>query len=456
MTRTEKYDIVIAGAGPAGAAFAYFVSKLGLRVALVDMRRWDDLWGKPCGDAISHHTFTDIGLEPPRGDEVRQHVNGILIYSPDEKTVFKVDGKGYIIDRTKFGQRLVKGAADNGVEVMLETRILGPIVEDGRVAGVKARTRGGELLELKARLVVEATGASRAIKSRLPGDWPVAEGLEPYDMNVAYRERRELDYEIENPDYIRIYLNQSIAPGGYWWFFPEGRHEVNAGLGVQAGKGYPNPRDIFYETLVRRPELKPTTRILNAAGAPLPTRRPANTMVGPGVIAIGDAGYTVNPVHGGGMSYSMKAARYAANAVEKAVETGDWSEKTLWSLNVEYMENVGAKQAALDIFRIFLQQLSDEELSYGMAKRLIREQDTYETSASGQLRISAWDKIVRIIMGLGKPTLLLKLKTVADYMKKVRQLYLEYPASPEDLPRWTARVSSLYSSYFKTLGIEHP
>ncbi len=456
MSRAETYDIVVAGAGPAGATFAYFVSKLGLRVALLDMRRWDDLWGKPCGDAISHHTFTDIGLEPPRGDEVRQHVNGILIYSPNEKTVFRVDGKGYIIDRTKLGQRLVKGAADKGVEVMLETRILGPIVEDGRVAGVKARSSRGELLELRARLVVEATGASGAIKSRLPPEWAVAERLEPYDMNVAYRERRELNYEIENPDYIRIYLNQSIAPGGYWWFFPEGRSEVNAGLGVQAGKGYPSPRNIFYETLATRPELKPTTRVLSAAGAPLPTRRPATTMVGPGIITIGDAGFTVNPVHGGGMSYSMKAARYAANAVEEAVEAGDWSVKALWSLNTEYMRNVGAKQAALDVFRIFLQQLSDDELNYGMEKRLIREQDTYEASASGQLRISAWDKLVRIIMGLGRPTLLLKLKTVADYMKRVRSLYLEYPASPEDLPRWRARVAELYSSYFKDLGIEHP
>ncbi|MCA9924240.1 MAG: FAD-dependent oxidoreductase, partial [Anaerolineales bacterium] len=33
---TKKYDIIIVGAGPAGAAAAYYLAKQGLQVALID------------------------------------------------------------------------------------------------------------------------------------------------------------------------------------------------------------------------------------------------------------------------------------------------------------------------------------------------------------------------------------------------------------------------------------
>ncbi len=450
-----KYDVVVAGAGPAGSTFAYLASRMmqDLKIALVDFRRWENLWGKPCGDAISHHTFPETGVEPPRGEEVKQIVKGILIYSPDERTVFRVDAEsGYIIDRTRLGQRLVHEAEERGVDVYLGARVLGPIVEEGRVQGFKARLPDGRTVEFRARLTIEATGGGMALKTRLPPSWPVAEPIDPEDTNIAYREKLVLGREIEEPNYIRIYLNQEIAPGGYWWYFPEGQREVNSGLGVQGGKGYPSPMKLFKERLLaRRPELSPVLKVVEAGGAMVPTRRPSDTLVGPGIIVIGDAAYTVNPVHGGGMSYSMRAARYAAEAVKQAYEAGDWSIKTLWSLNTLYMSKVGARQASLDLFRLFLQRLSNDDLNYGMSRGLMRESDIYETSISGELKMSVVEKVSRIIAGLGRPSLLAKLKVVADYMKKIRVLYHEYPESPEGFEEWRSNLRKLYHEYLEAL-----
>jgi len=454
-----RYDVAIAGAGPAGATLAYLASRMarGIRIALVDFRGWDNLWGKPCGDAISHHTFPETGVEPPRGEEVRQLVKGILIYSPDERTAFRADAEaGQIIDRQKLGQRLVREAEDNGVDVYLKARVLSPIIEDGRVQGFIARLRDESKVEFRAKVTVEATGGGMALKTRLPRSWPVAEPIDPQDTNIAYREKLILGKDVEEPHYIRIYINQEIAPGGYWWYFPEGIREVNSGLGVQGGKGYPSPMKIFREKLLgRRPELRRVVRVVEAGGAMVPTRRPADTLVGPGIIVLGDAAYTVNPVHGGGMSYSMRAARYAAEAVAEAWEDDDWSMEKLWMLNTAYMHRVGARQASLDLFRLFLQRLSNDELNYGMAKGLMREKDIYETSISGELKMSVVEKVSRVIAGLGRPSLLIKLKVVADYMRRIRELYRRYPESPRGLEAWKAELRSLYAEYLENLGQKH-
>jgi len=452
----DRYDVVIVGLGPAGASLARLLAGQGLNVLGIDMVEWDKVWGKPCGNAIGRHHFAETGLPEPRGGEVKQVVEGIDIISPSEKHVLRVRGEGYIIDRTKLGQRYLREASGKGVEVRLGIQALRPIIEGGRVKGVIAvDRRSGSRIELKANVVVDATGNSGVLRRRTPPEWPVNEPLKPVDANIAYREIVELDYEIEEPSYIRIYINQKIAPGGYWWFFPEGVREANIGLGVQGGRGHPNPQVIYKKVLTRRPEVRPR-RLLDASGSLVPTRRPANTLVWHGFIGIGDNAYTVNPVHGGGMGYAMFAAYSAAKAIINAFEEGDFTAKGLWTANIVYMRSLGAKQASLDIFRIFLQSLTDDDIEFGIAHGIMRAEEAYETSVTGELKanLSVLDKLSMILKSLGRPSLLPKLVLVGRYMKRVKDLYKRYPEDPSGLERWVWEVESLYSEYKRALGID--
>ncbi len=444
----RRYDVIIAGLGPAGTVALWHLARMGFRVAAFDWRTRETLWGKPCGDALGAHHPREAGLPDPPSFVIKNTVKAIDIYAPGEKVKYRVYGDGYIINRNRFGKWLLDDVENkDNVNVFLGAKVLGPIIENNRVQGIRARM-GDSTEEFYANVVVEATGFSRAVRNKLPRNWLVYEPIDPKDTNIAYREIIEYeDYEIEEPEVIRIYLDQEIAPGGYWWYFPESRHGVNVGLGVQGGMGYPNPMQIYQEKLVKHPLLSRKYRVITAAGAPLPTRRPSNTLVGPGILVIGDAGYTVNPVHGGGMGYGFRAAYYAAKAIEEAYNRGDFSEKGLWSLNTNYMRGLGAKQAALDVFRRFLQRLSNDEIRYGMEKRLIPEQDVLYTSSAGEINISTLEKARIVLRGLRRPSLLAKLKIVADYMKKAKQAYLEYPESPNKLPQWIIRVEKLFSEF---------
>ncbi|MCE4601632.1 MAG: geranylgeranyl reductase family protein [Desulfurococcales archaeon] len=455
MARELKYDVVIVGQGPAGSSLSYLLRKSGLKVAGIDWVSWDKIWGKPCGDAIGAHHFQETGLPEPSGDSLMQKVDGIDLYSPSEEIRVRVRGEGYMIDRNKYGATLIKAAMDSGVDIYLRTRMGTVVMENGKLAGVRATGPDGETIIFRAKVVVDATGSGGSVRRKLPQSWPVYEPIKKTDASIAYRRIVELDYDIEEPEYIRIYLNEEIAPGGYWWLFPKGRHIANIGLGVQGGRGYPHPAVIYREKLMKRPDVGSEIRVLSDAGALVPTRRPANTLAWDNFLGIGDNGYTVNPIHGGGMGYAMTAAKHAAEAILESFEAGDFSRRGLWGINTRYMRSLGAKQAGLDIFRIFLQELTNDEIEWGMKIGLMGAQEAYETSVTGELKanLSALDKAQILVKMLGRPSMLLRLRLVADYMKRVKRLYEEYPEDPEQLPKWVDSVEQLYKEYKAKLGI---
>ena len=382
---------------------------------------------------------------------IKNPVKAIDVYAPGLVARYRVHGEGYVIDRRGYGVWLLDDAINRGAEVMLRALAVSAVVRDGRVRGVVVRA-GGVSGVVEASVVVEATGMSQRLIRGLPPQVYRYEPVDPRDTNIAYREVAATEVEVEEPEVLRIYLDKDVAPGGYWWLFPEGRFEVNVGLGVQGGRGHPHPRLLYEGKLRPRIARAYGLRRISAAGAPVPTRRPADTLVGEGIVVVGDAGYTVNPLHGGGMGYSFYAARLAAEAIEEAYDRGDFSARGLWRLNVEYMRSLGGKQAALDVFRRFLQELTNDDIAFAMERKLIPEADVYDVSSTGRLKLSVVEKIVLAARGLGRPTLLLKLKTVSDYMDKVRELYKAYPEGPEGLARWADSVRRLFDEFERKIA----
>ncbi len=443
----ERYDVVIAGAGVAGASLAYFLSGTDLKVLLVDMRPFSRAGDKPCGDALGKHHFDELGVEYPKGEELTGVVKGVDVYSPSEKTRYRVMGEGFQIDRVKFTQRFIKAAADRGVEYWERSYALEPILGENRVEGLKVR-RGGKVEEVRAALVVDATGYPRVIANKLPDEWPITDRLKPEDAIVAYREVRRLKEPVEEPEFLRIFISKAKAPGGYWWFFPYSLREglVNVGLGVQHGVGNPRPKDLLYKYVLTRKEFEGST-IVEAGGAAAPTRRPVNTLVWNGVAVVGDAAYAVNPIHGGGKGSAMITSWCLAKALKTASRGDVFTAEDLWSANLCFLQHYGIKQASLDFFRIFLQQLSDDDLEYGMSRKIIRETDLNTVSMKGDLELSVVDKAMRLLAGIGRPSFLLRLRAVAKFMNRAKDLYSKYPETPEGIHEWVKEVAKLYSEF---------
>ena len=445
---SSRYDVVVVGAGIAGSYLAYLLSRLGIDVLLVDMKPFERVGDKPCGDAIGKHHFDELGVEYPKGNELEGIVRGIDVYSPYEDVKYRVLGYGFEVNRIAFTQRFVRKAVDNGVTYLEKTHALRPIISRGKVVGVTLWRRGQGSWNVNSSLLVDATGLSRAIVRHLPSEWPVSEKLDAKDINIAYREVRVLRKPIEEPEILRIYINKNVAPGGYWWLFPYSLSDnvVNVGLGVQGGMGYPNPKDLLYEHVLKR-EVFEGSKVVEAGGAPLPTRRALASLVWHGIAAAGDAAFTANPIHGGGKGSAMISSYCLAKAIERALKTGELTLENLWSANICYNERYGVKQAVLDLFRRFLQRLSNEDLEYGMKRRLIREEDLNVLSLKGDLELSVVEKAMRLLAGLGRPSLLLRLRSVAKFMDRIKSYYRSYPEKPEMIYEWIRGLNRIYEEF---------
>lgn len=442
----KKFDVIVVGAGTGGSLTAKTLAKAGLEVCMIDRKPEQEIGDKVCGDAIGKHHFDNIGIAHPSGAELDQTIEGIKVYSPDMETEVNVQGEGvhgYLVNRLLFGQRLVKEAKEAGATLMDSTAVTEPIIENGYLVGVLVKDlKTGKTNELTAKVVVDASGHSAVLRKKLPPEFGIENEVADEDVEICYREIREIKEPIAEPDFCKIYLNLQRFPGGYCWIFPKGPTTVNAGLGVAMKKGFPNPKDLYGKFVLSLPLFK-GSRALTGGGGLVPTRRPISPMVGNGMIIIGDAACQVNPIHGGGIGSSMMGGVRAAEVIMEALKKGDVSREALWPYTGIFMEEYGAKQAGLDIFRMLLQRLSNEEMNYGMSRHLITDDDLLKASMGEDLKLNITEKTSRLFKGLGWLSLLKKLNTTAKLMREIKELYRNYPSSPEGLAEWEAKASKI-------------
>jgi len=444
----EKFDVVVVGAGTGGCLAAKTMAEAGLNVCLVERKKREEVGEKVCGDALGEHHLKALGLEKPQGGELEKRIEGVRIFSPDFGTVFTIRDKdfvGYILNRRLFGQWLLELALDEGVVFRDHMQCLEPIVEKGFVSGVSAKNMATrESVKLKSKVVVDASGFVGVVRQKLPEEFGIDREVANEDVEACYREIRQLRQESGEAEFCEIYLDQKATPGGYSWIFPKGGARVNVGLGICMRGRFPNPKGQFYKHVLSRGVFEGS--LLLSAGAWYdPTRRPLDNMVGNGIVVVGDAACSVNPIHGGGIGPSMLCGSSAGKTIVDALENGEASQEALWSHNSRYMEVYGAKQARLDIFRYLLIGSSDEELSFGMSHKLLTEGDVLRASLGEDFRLNVTEATKRVSRGLRRVGFLKRLRLTVKLMNRVKAHYKDYPETAKGFGKWRAETERLFS-----------
>lgn len=437
-----KYDVIIVGAGTAGALAAKTTAKAGLSTLIVENKEREQVGNKVCGDVVGEHHFKVLGITNPNNGAFRNRVKGIKVFSPDEDTIFTVanqDFMGFMLHRQKFGQWLLDDAIEAGAEIMDQTMFMEPVIKDGAVKGIVARQRSGRKLTLESKVVVDASGYFGVVRNKLPESFGIEGKLDNEDVEICYREVRQLEAPIEDEEYCQIILNQKNTPGGYTWVFPLDGAQINVGLGLHMHANYQSPKEVFYNHIAKKPYFENST-ILKQGGGFDPTRRPIDKLVGNGVVLTGDAASLVNPVHGGGIGPSMKSGYFAGNAIIEALEKGEATEENLWSYPGEFMKDYGKKQASLDVFRRFLIATDDQDLNYGMKYQLLTQEDIYMAGMGEEFDSNITDTARRVFRGISKLHFLKKLSLTVKMMKDLRAHYDTYPETPADFAAWQQKT----------------
>jgi geranylgeranyl reductase family protein len=446
---SERFDVVVAGAGTAGAYASYLLAKAGFKVALLESKSGGEIGVKTCGDGLGlHHVERMSRYITPNPKVFQNRIEGVELISPDERTRLLIRGEGYVLDRFGWGKWLVEEAVRAGAALYEGHTATSPIVENGSVVGVKAvERRTGAAKEFRAKVVIDSSGSAAVLRTKLLG-WLISEPLHPEDVSHAYREILYVEEPLENPQYIKIYLDMTVAPGGYWWIFPRNATMLNVGLGIW-GVLKQNPRTNYDQYILPRFRVKSKYHI---GGGFIPTRRPLKSLVGNGIVALGDAAAAVNPIHGGGIGQALLSAELSSKVITKAFEVGDFSEKTLWEYNLLYMKEWGYRQAQLDVLRLMLQTLDNDDLNFGLSRKILTEDEIYHLAAKGT-NISLTDKFRVMMQFIGRPGLLRKLSTSIQYAKEIGDLYLAYPSDRSGLERWHAQVVAKYNEFREKIGL---
>ncbi|HVE92300.1 MAG TPA: geranylgeranyl reductase family protein, partial [Actinomycetota bacterium] len=226
------HDLIVAGAGPAGSAAAWRAASAGARVVVVDKAVFPR--DKPCGDGLTPRavrSIEQIGL----GNELKRfhRVDTLRVFGAGKVLEFPWPASetfpqyGYVAARTDLDDMMLRHAQVAGAEVLEGTTVLGPVVEDGIVSGVRVRDSSGER-EMRASAVIAADGASSAIGRALG---MVRSPASP--MGVAIRAHfpssRPEDTAIES--HLEVREAGTTLPG-YGWVFPMGNGRINVGTGL--------------------------------------------------------------------------------------------------------------------------------------------------------------------------------------------------------------------------------
>ena len=315
-----RFDVVVVGAGPAGSATAYNLATSGVNVVLMD--RCTLPRDKVCGDGIAPRAVRNLyrmGLQE-RLDGRFNKFHGFIFAGAGRSIVKnpipptpRYPDHGYIIRRIDLDKILIDRAREGGAEVWEGCRVTGPIVEGGRVTGVKA-VRGGEELEVSAGVVVGADGAHSTLGRAM--------GLldnDPHYLGISLRQYFEGVTDIG--DYLEVYPEAAIYPGS-GWVFQVTDSVANVGVGAML---YHINRDKinlhrFMETFVRNtphaaPKLAGARPISPVRGALLRVGLGGSLVECPGMILVGDAASMTNPVSGEGITYALETGEMAADHI---------------------------------------------------------------------------------------------------------------------------------------------
>jgi len=329
---TERYDLVVVGAGPGGSATAYYATKAGLQTLLLDRQEFPR--DKPCGDGLMPHATAEISLmglgdwldEPHHG-----RFTGFSVYTQSTYLRQAVPPTlhgphGYVVKREETDAKLLERAISVGAEFRSKTRATGLLRSAaGEVTGVQAAS-GAQILRFEAPLVVVADGVGGFAN----------EGMKAHQNAVA-RRRYYRGVNGPNKEDLQVFITGDMNErgAGYGWVFYLGDGRANVGAGVSTKTLARTGRNLkdFFDRFLEEPQpaawLKGTEPEGPAKSWSLKMGMWGAKRYARGLMMVGDAGSMIHPISGEGVGYAIESGRLAASWAHEAHARKDFSASVL-------------------------------------------------------------------------------------------------------------------------------
>jgi flavin-dependent dehydrogenase len=325
---TSVYDAIVIGGGPGGSTLATALTRAGRSVVLLEREKFPRFHVGESLLPFSLPIFDRLGVHEKIRAAGYQTKHGAFFWNESNGTTRPVvfaNGRdpnhpmAYQVKRADFDDLLLKHAASCGAQVREETAVEHVLFEGERAVGVRARSVGGAPEEIRAKVVVDASGQGALLSRQL--------GIRRFDPKLK-RAALFAHYaglvwpEASRPGDILL----PIDLGVWYWIIPFSDGICSVGgvfdpAEVRFTEGA-SPEARFEELLARSPRvlklLDGARRTSGVYGVSDYSAR-SSKLAGDGWVLVGDAATFLDPVFSTGVFLAMATGERAARAIDRAL-----------------------------------------------------------------------------------------------------------------------------------------
>jgi flavin-dependent dehydrogenase len=347
----SEYDVIVIGGGPAGSTVSTLIADREYRVGLFERERFPRFH---IGESLIPETYwvlKRIGMleKMQQSHFVKKYsvqfvsANGKLsapFYFHDNKP--HECSQTWQVVRSEFDQMLLANAREHGVDAHEGVHVLEVLFEGERAVGVRIKDGSGVRREVRARVVVDASGQAALLQNRFKlrvWDPILNKGAIWTYWDGAYRDTGR--------DEGATMVLQTENKTGWFWYIPQ--HDDIVSVGIVApfdylfkGRGVDHERT-YLEEVDRCPAVKARIAGARRATGYFITRDysyRSTRVAGDGWVLVGDAFGFLDPLYSSGVLLALKSGELAADAIVEGLARGDTSEAQLGEWGPNFNEGV--------------------------------------------------------------------------------------------------------------------
>lgn len=355
----DRCDVIVVGAGPAGAAASALLAQAGVSVVAIERERFPRFHiGEsllPSCLPVLARIGVDLGAAGyllKRGAEFYDEALGIYSYFPFEDALPGPPRHAYQVERARFDGDLVQAARDAGAQIFEGLTAFAHEIDADGVAIEVAPTPAGSGPDegrtdtntpraavdrtagttIRARYLVDASGR-RGLLSRSGRDVVAIDGLGRAASFVHFD-------GIEADAWAELVRRGDVKvlriDDGWLWAIPLAGRRLSIGAVVRTA---PIDRDLVLAEVARSPLLSRLTAGATASA----TRRIGDYSYASEMshatrcVAIGDASGFLDPIFSSGVAIALGSAEQMADRLVPALRAGTEADPTLMDAHRERM-----------------------------------------------------------------------------------------------------------------------
>jgi flavin-dependent dehydrogenase len=342
-------DVAVIGGGPAGSTVSTLIAQQGRSVELFERERFPRFH---IGESLIPETYWVLKrlnmLDKLRASAfvkkysvqfVNQHGKLSEPFYFDQHNPHECSQTWQVL-RSEFDQMMLENAREHGVQAHEGMRVLDVLFEGDRAVGLRVADEAGQRHEVRAKVVVDASGQSSMIASRFK--------LREFDPDLkkgALWTYFEGAYRDQGQDEGATLVLQTKGKQGWFWYIPLHNNIISVGV-VRPFEDLFDGRDhavIYAEQLDACPEVKRRVsmgRQVTGLYATKDYSYRSRQVAGDGWVLVGDAFGFLDPLYSSGVLLALNSGQLAADAVVEGLERGDTSAAQLGKWGPGFVEGM--------------------------------------------------------------------------------------------------------------------